>query len=1290
MNEREQNLLNRIHLIRQLRDEVMGPWSDFENHGVELPRRPDGSGWMLPKDLMSQRQLLYIRGESGDCQEVLNSLEPPSQRYGVGVLYPTDAPMSESAADVQTAGEVLTEEEVYSSLKDAERHRKNIEPRLDRLERMRDDEVAEPDTGAADMLSDTNTFRPSAMGISFKARVGKNTIFKIKVHGGRYQSIQILPFMEKPAGSSADPEEAAVQTDGPSDDLSASVGDSADTPTPRAVNSTEEPAGSESPAIAGTDGDPVEAPDAKKPYEVKYWVHVPVCLEFHVPCDRFDSGTAIKGSDFRVGGQPDLGGLKLDLQIYPRNLSPIGSQGERVFTVCLINRTPGGVDSVEQSALFHAWFEVDLENGVIVPYPESTRSLLNEEEESIALIYRSRPVFATGHGCSADWGELIEGNPFIRRCAADVHEIKQVVATPFPCFELPNISPDIVLADGTRLSASMKKLAGLVPDDDGIGELRQIIDGYGEWIGARRHEISTLSERHTPAAERHLKICDESHWRMLRGLKLLETDARAATAFRLANEAIYIQQLRAGQTRKWQFDPVQQRLGLDRPPEAFLRPETEIGRWRPFQIAFILMNLASAVDGGDTDRETVDLIWFPTGGGKTEAYLGLAAYALLYRRLLDPNDSGTHVLMRYTLRLLTAQQFQRASGLACALEHIRRRENRALGRSELGDDAFSIGLWVGGANTPNKNADAISRLNEISRSDGRYAFVLQRCPWCGAEIGRIRTTTGQRKSGKFQKKKTADSEFLAQGLKRRGDEVIFACADHTCEFREQIPVFVVDEQIYAKPPSILIGTIDKFAAVAWEPRVRAIFGIDQDGERRKSPPGLIIQDELHLITGPLGTVSAMYETVINELCTDRRNGRGVLPKIISSTATTCNYTEQIRALYARNKAVLFPPPGLDSADNYFSTHEMERDSSGALVPTPGRIHVGLLASGFPSMQTSAVRLLSSLLNGSSYLDANCRDPWWTVLSFFNSIRELGSGLTLLLGDIPERMAVLRKRLNRYRRENGKIYYENARYINESGILELTSRIDNAEVPAAIENLQRAYSVEKNRAYDCCLASSIIEVGVDITRLALMTITGQPKTTAQYIQVAGRVGRHRNRPGLVVTLYNPARPRDRSHFERFRSYHDRLYSMVEPASLTPFTSPALQKTLSGLIAGYLRQSKENVLSKTGDNPQAARDFSHEVRQLIQTRCEEVTGVPASDDQMRWIDKFLSELGSAYWDKWSISDQMGENPAMLRRAGAACHPNWDREDCWPTLTSMRTVDSECRAGILHPPSLATLSN
>lgn len=1257
MNDRETNLQNRVRLITHLRDEVMGPWTDFKNHGVRLIPRT-GGGWMFPPDLVSPRQLCFIEDFDGTCREVLNSFEPPSQRYGVGVLYPPENDeASPPAVDQDTAADV-TNEDRFGTEANGARFQKSLEGRLERLDRMRDDEVPEPDIGASELMSETNTFRPSAMGISFRARTGSETKFRIRVYGGRYERIEIGPFVAERQANTSTENEPGADAQKNAGSNPAAVAEDKDQKAPSDESAALESQSKESDITKGGR---------------QYWVHVPVELEFLVPAERISTGDSINCQDYQIDGKSPAQNGKLDVIIYPRQSLGDPGNADRVFTVCLVNRTCSESGGLEQSAFFQARFEVELEEGAILPYPEAPHTAWSEEEASNALIYRTRPIFGTGHGCSADWGDPAEGNLFIRRCPEGTESVTKVVATPFPCFELPNVSPDITLPDGTRLRASMRKLAGLNEGDDGLEDVRRIVEGYGRWIAGRRAEIPKLPEHHRPTAQRHIDTCEDCYQRILRGLELLKKDPLAARAFKLANEAIYIQQKRAGRTRKWHFDATEQRMLLDTPAEAFLRPDSEVGRWRPFQIAFILMNLVSAIDPEDGDRDTVDLIWFPTGGGKTEAYLGLAAYAILYRRLRDPSDSGTHVIMRYTLRLLTAQQFQRASGLACALEHIRRRENSRAGKDVLGSDQFSIGLWVGGANTPNRNEEARSAFQEITHSDGRYAFVLQRCPWCGAEIGRIATGKGKKQ------------QFQAQGLQRKGNEVVFACGDPACEFKDQIPVLVVDEQIYERPPTILIGTIDKFAAIAWNPSVRAIFGIDQDGLRRRSPPGLIIQDELHLITGPLGTVSAMYETVIGELCVDRRNGKARVPKIISSTATTSNFGEQIRALYGRSRALLFPPPGLNSSDNYFSTYETEQDESGRVVPSPGRIHLGLHAPGYPSVQTTEVHTTAALLNAPSYLPQDERDPWWTLLWFFNSIRELGGGLTLLLGDIPERLAVLRKRLNHAQKDGERIVYENARFLNETGIMELTSRIENSEVPAAIEQLQTPYTPERNRAYDCCLASSIIEVGVDITRLALMTILGQPKTTAQYIQVAGRVGRDHRRPGVVVTIYNPSRPRDKSHFERFRSYHDRIYSNVEPASLTPFTTPALQKTISGLLAGFLRQTQENVLTKSGENPLEARAFAAEARDLILDRCQQVTGTPASPELVSLIDGYVSMLHATFWDVWSRSDQMSENPALLRRAGAPCHPNWQRTDCWPTLTSMRTVDAECRAGVLLPPPL-----
>src|SRR5690606_20031614 len=141
---------------------------------------------------------------------------------------------------------------------------------------------------------------------------------------------------------------------------------------------------------------------------------------------------------------------------------------------------------------------------------------------------------------------------------------------------------------------------------------------------------------------------------------------------------------------------------------------------------FILMNLRSIVIPSEEDREVVDVIWFPTGGGKTEAYLGLAAFVILFRRISDPSSRGTVVLTRYTLRLLTAQQYQRAASLICALEYLRRRNP-----VELGDHPFTIGLWVGSGLTPNTEADAVRLLQRMLREGGRdNPFVLLSCPWC--------------------------------------------------------------------------------------------------------------------------------------------------------------------------------------------------------------------------------------------------------------------------------------------------------------------------------------------------------------------------------------------------------------------------------------------------------------------------------------------------------------------------------------------------------------------------------
>jgi hypothetical protein len=491
------------------------------------------------------------------------------------------------------------------------------------------------------------------------------------------------------------------------------------------------------------------------------------------------------------------------------------------------------------------------------------------------------------------------------------------------------------------------------------------------------------------------------------------------------------------------------------------------------------------------------------------------------------------------------------------------------------------------------------------------------------------------------------------GYERQGDTMIFKCPDNDCEFSAGLPIYVIDEDIYEKRPSLVIGTVDKFAMLAWRPQARTLFGVGPEGERADSPPGLIIQDELHLISGPLGSMVGLYESVIEELCTDRRGGESISPKIISSTATIRRYQDQIKALYAREDVALFPPPGLDADDSFFARYARKADRSFQ----PGRLYVGVNAPGLGSLQTAQVRTYAALLQSPLPLPPEERDPWWTLLIFFNSLRELGGALTLFQSDLPDYLKVVRNRTG------GKIrYLENPR--------ELTGRLRSDEVPSAISALEVPCTSKDSEPVDVCLASNIIEVGVDIDRLSLMAVIGQPKTTSQYIQVTGRVGRQWwERPGLVVTLYSASKPRDRSHFEKFRSYHERLYAQVEPTSVTPFSPPALDRALHAIMAAYARQAGDSELAyKPYPCPD---DLLGELRQIILRRVEAVDPEEAPNFE-RVFDKRTQEWRR--WERllWQNYMQDGDTP-LLRAAGA--YVSRERANIsWSTPQSMRNVDAE----------------
>ena len=550
------------------------------------------------------------------------------------------------------------------------------------------------------------------------------------------------------------------------------------------------------------------------------------------------------------------------------------------------------------------------------------------------------------------------------------------------------------------------------------------------------------------------------------------------------------------------------------------------------------MNIRGFAEPQHADRKVVDVIWFPTGGGKTEAYLGLAAFVILLRRLKKSEDAGTTVLMRYTLRLLTTQQFQRAASLICALERIRRAEPQRFGFVPI-----TIGLWLGGAVTPNRHSDAVQQYSRLSREGGASPFIILACPWCGAQMGAQRYGAVTRVFGyKLEKRPGTDGR------------VRFVCDDAACDFSGPagLPLEVVDEGIYERPPTLVIGTVDKFAMMPWEPRSRSLFGIDNP--ETAGPPSLIIQDELHLISGPLGSMVGHYETVIDEFTTHPKTK--IPAKIVASTATIARAEEQIKNVYGR-KAKLFPPQGLVAGESFFAFEGEDR--------LPAAHTSAMLATALPSHVTAQKVVLATLLQATALVDGpdGAVDPYWTLMVYFNSLRELGRASTLVQADIREHLNSLWDRIGLMEAmlPGSKPL---RRFINNFD--ELTSRLRSSDIPAI---LQKLFNPKGKDVVDLCYATNMIQVGLDVPRLSLMCVVGQPKGASEYIQASSRVGRGKGTPGLVVTNYNPFKPRDRSHFESFRSFHENAYKFVEATSVTPFSIPVCERAIHALAVSLAR-------------------------------------------------------------------------------------------------------------------------
>ena len=832
---------------------------------------------------------------------------------------------------------------------------------------------------------------------------------------------------------------------------------------------------------------------------------------------------------------PDSKGLKVALLVRPVESAALDAglpAGTRTVSIFLVNRRKPAPDELKDKAFaFQAQMEIRCDVP-LVARPDLRGLASDDWDDRVAdLQYRDTGEYAVGHNV-ATHAVLADGHCYsVRTCWVPTAEVERVAPAPIAGAEL-----------------KMDALAELADFTEAKAKLDPLVTEYRAWIAAQ--PVSMLSAKRKETADNLQSRARVAADRIAQGIALLD-DPQCLEAFKLANKVMAL----AGRRR----------LGVMQGKS----PESVTPGWRPFQLAFLLMNLPGIARPLAEDRKVVDLLFFPTGGGKTEAYLGLAAFTLVMRRMQNPGiaGAGVSVLMRYTLRLLTLDQLGRAATLICALELERQKDAKL-----LGDWPFEIGLWVGRAATPNHmgrkgdndresaRARTIAYLNDDRKPS---PIPLEECPWCGEKFKQL-------------------SFKLLPGPDEPTDLRI-RCLNRSCDFGRglSLPILAVDDPIYRRLPCFIIATVDKFAGLPWVGQVGAFFGQVSRYDARAGffgpcdsaqgmaipggrllPPDLIVQDELHLISGPLGTMVGLYETALEALSLRQVDGVEVKPKIIASTATVRRADGQIRALFNRRTVDIFPPPGPDRRDSFFARTLAVSDS-------PAREYAGIAAQG-RSPKVVMLRVYMALLGASQkYFDRlkvkgqeNPADPYMTLVGYYNALRELGGARRLIEDEVRNRLVDYS---SRKRRGEAEGLFADRRIDYEP--VELTSRESTARVSEAKRRLALTFGVDK--AVHVAIATNMISVGLDITRLGLMVVFGQPKTSAEYIQATSRVGRDEKRPGLVVTIYNVHKPRDRSHYERFEIYHETFYRSVEVTSVTPFSPRALDKGLAATMVGLAR-------------------------------------------------------------------------------------------------------------------------
>jgi len=803
--------------------------------------------------------------------------------------------------------------------------------------------------------------------------------------------------------------------------------------------------------------------------------------------------------------------------------------------------------------------------------------------------------------------------------------------------------------DPEDIKARMETLAGNEGREAVFEVLTRIADTMDEAADDYediKHEITasktgTARENFEEAVEQF----EQEQHRFRAGMQCLRDDKRAYRAFTLCNQAFA-------------------NMGFS--------------QWRLFQIVFIVMclpDILKQADGIEDDVEVdfesdalteqldvADIIYFPTGGGKTEAYLGLVTFTAFHDRLRG-KDYGMTAFTKFPLRFLSLQQLQRVANVFAEAELLRRKH-------ELGGEEFSLGYLVGKQNTPNAlKEDGQNKLRRAVQDEEFKEEILyvDTCPFCGEEQVEI---TGDRERGR----------------------IIHQCTNGACS-EDELPVYVTDREVYRYAPTFVVSTIDKISIIGMQRRMRTLFGqakircekhgyagesecvADQyallsDGACSEDdwenvdpvePPSLLIQDELHLLREEFGAFDSHYETFI-QAYNDRITEGDWTMKVVAATATIEGADQQVRALYQKN-ANIFPsksPRLKQSFYAYADPIRTQRRMIGAIPRSISRTYAiekiheeyARTIQEFRATPDELYSLIQEVTDDYDVEDASIpadkteRDA---VLQDILDDYEVQISYHYSKDNTDLLMRVLRTMINQHLNDDGEPYSA------LSGEL-LTGETGLGHVRDILRRLLNYDDKDVNPVH-MLIATSMISHGVDIDRLNFIGFFGLPRQTAEYIQSYSRVGR--KWPGTVFLLHNPRRVRDRTYYTRFQYYQEYQDLLVEATPLERWAEFAIECTMPGVFCAALLQYYDFELEENGRNVYMFDDFEKAAQNGEITYDDALQFVKdaygvrdedGSDDTRSGIELYRQQIEQEFKRLWDacldtenrISDSRAHNP------------------------------------------------